>query len=132
MPHIILSINSGSSSVKVSVYLTNDESPTSDPKQLAEIQIDGLTAPPPTLKYERGDVKIKDQQIQETIKHQEDAFRWILNHLEKDEGLPKLKRKEDIGFTCHRVVHGGDYSGPKVVNDDVYKHVEELSDLAPL
>jgi len=130
MSKIILSINAGSSSVKVSVYSTSSRS--QDPKQLAEAQIDGLTAPPPTLKYERGDKKIKGQKIGEKVESQEGAFRWILEHLEKDEGLPELKRKEDIGFACHRVVHGGDYSRPKVVNEDVYRHVEELSELAPL
>lgn len=137
--YIILSINAGSSSVKVSVYVTGKEdnasqpgSTLSDPKQLAEVQIDGLTAPPPTLKYTRGDHRIKGQKIDEKISNQEDAFRWILQHLENDEGLSQLKKKEDIGYACHRVVHGGDYEGPKVVSDDVYKHVEELSDLAPL
>jgi acetate kinase len=132
MSHIIISINAGSSSVKVSVYITSSSSGSLDPKQLAEVQIDGLTAPPPTLKYTRGDHKIKGQKINDNIEHQEDAFRWILQHLENDEGLPELKRKEDIGFACHRVVHGGDYREPKVVNDDVFRHVEELSDLAPL
>lgn len=130
MPGLILSINAGSSSVKVSVYSAS--SSTADPEQLAEAQIDGLTAPPPTLKYERGEQKVKGQKIEEKISNQKDAFRWILQHLENDEGLPQLRKKDDIGFTCHRVVHGGDYSGPKVVSDDVYTHVEELSDLAPL
>lgn len=126
---IILSINAGSSSVKVSVY--SSQNSNSDPHELAVVQVDGLTAPPPTLKYECGDHKIKGEEIND-VKNQEDAFRFILEQLEKDEGLPGLKNRNDIGFACHRVVHGGDYKGPKVVDGEAFKHIEELSDLAPL
>lgn len=126
---IILSINAGSSSVKVSVYSSQDSN--SDPHDLAVAQVDGLTAPPPKLKYERGDHRIKGKEIKD-VKNQEDAFRFILEQLEKDEGLPELKNRDDIGFACHRVVHGGDYNGPKVVDGEAFRHIEELSNLAPL
>ena len=79
---IILSINAGSSSVKVSVY--SFQAPNSDPHELAEVQVDGLTAPPPTLKYERGNHKIKGEEVK-GVKNQEDAFRFILEQLEKGE-----------------------------------------------
>jgi acetate kinase len=130
MPDIILSINAGSSSVKISVYKT----PTDDscvPTQLAEAVIEGLTAPPAKLKYTRGDDKIKGKEL-ENISTQEDAFRYILDHLTDDEGLSELKHKDDIRFTCHRVVHGGDYPRSQVIDKETYHHIEELSDLAPL
>jgi acetate kinase len=126
---IIISINAGSSSVKVSVYSYQDSN--SDPHELAVAQVDGLTAPPPTLKYERGDHKVKGQEAKD-VKNQEDAFRFILEQLEKDGGLPELKNRDDIGFACHRVVHGGDYNGPRVVDGEAFRHIEELSNLAPL
>ncbi|KAF2191537.1 acetate kinase [Zopfia rhizophila CBS 207.26] len=129
MPEIILSINAGSSSVKVSVYKTNGES--GDPDPLAEAVVDGLTAPPASLKYERGEEMIKGKELR-NINSQEDAFRFILDHLTKDEGLPGLSKKEDIHFTCHRVVHGGDYPRSQVIDADTYHHIETLSDLAPL
>lgn len=126
---IILSINAGSSSVKISVYQAcgNDE----DPKELAEAQIDGLTAPPPTFKYTRGSNKVKGKELAD-IDSQEAAFNYILNHLTSDSGLTELSNKEDIAFATHRVVHGGDYPGPQLLNKETYHHIEKLSDLAPL
>lgn len=130
MPEIILSINAGSSSVKISVYKTPEDG-ASVPKQLAEATVEGLTAPPAKLKYERGDKKIKGKEL-ENVTSQEDGFRYILDHLTNDEGLPELNHKEDIRFTCHRVVHGGDYPRSQVIDKETYHHIEELSDLAPL
>ena len=129
MPRIILSINAGSSSVKVSVYEANGNSDT--PTQLAEAQVEGLTAPPSILKYERGGEKVKGEEL-EGINTQEDAFRYILDYLTKDNDLPQLNQKEDIKFTCHRVVHGGDYPKAQIIDEDTYHHIETLSDLAPL
>jgi acetate kinase len=56
----------------------------------------------------------------------------VLDHLTNDKGLTELKDKDDIHFTCHRVVHGGDYPKSQVINKETYHHIEELSDLAPL
>jgi acetate kinase len=130
MSELILSVNAGSSSVKISVY----KSPTDDsqtPIQLAEAVAEGLTAPPAKLNYTRGDEKIKGKEL-EGIKTQEDAFRYILDHLTNDKGLSELKDKNDIRFTCHRVVHGGDYPKSQVIDKETYHYIEELSDLAPL
>ena len=130
MPEIILSINAGSSSVKISVYKTPEDG-TNVPKQLAEASVDGLTAPPAKLRYSRGDEKIKGKELK-GISSQKDAFSYILDHLTNDEGLVELNNKEDIHFTCHRVVHGGDYPRSQVIDQETYHHIEELSDLAPL
>jgi acetate kinase len=130
MPEIILSINAGSSSVKISVYKTPEDD-AEVPKQLSEASVDGLTAPPAKLKYARGDETIKGKEL-EGISSQKDAFEYVLDHLTKDEGLPELNNKEDIHFTCHRVVHGGDYPRSQVIDKETYHHIEELSDLAPL
>ncbi|KAF1967804.1 acetate kinase [Bimuria novae-zelandiae CBS 107.79] len=126
---MILSINAGSSSVKISVYKTDQS--TSTPTQLAEATVEGLTAPPAKLKYSRGDQKIKGQELSD-ISSQEDAFKYILSHLQSDSGLPELSKTEDIHFTCHRVVHGGDYPRSQIIDKETYHHIEELSDLAPL
>jgi acetate kinase len=128
MSDVILSINAGSSSVKISVYKTDD---SRIPIQLAEAVVEGLTAPPAKLKYTRGSEKSKDKEL-EGIKTQEDAFRYILEHLTNDTGLSELKDKKDIRFTCHRVVHGGDYPRSQVIDKETYHHIEALSDLAPL
>jgi acetate kinase len=130
MPKIILSINAGSSSVKISVYKTSTDD-SQVPTQLAEATIEGLTAPPAKLKYSRGEENIKGKELDD-IKTQEDAFRYILDHLTNDKGLPELNDKDDIHFTCHRVVHGGDYPKAQIIDKSTYHHIEELSDLAPL
>ncbi|QDS75006.1 hypothetical protein FKW77_005662 [Venturia effusa] len=126
---IILSINAGSSSVKISVYQARDKN--EDPRELAEAQIDGLTAPPPTLKYTRGSNKTKGKELP-SIDSQEKAFKYILDHLTSDSGLTEVSDKQDIAFATHRVVHGGDYPGPQLLNQETYHHIEKLSDLAPL
>ncbi|CAF9928792.1 MAG: hypothetical protein ALECFALPRED_004142 [Alectoria fallacina] len=126
---IVLSINSGSSSVKVSTY----KSAAQDlpPTQLAEASISGLTAPPVQLTYKRGSEKIKNQEVK-AIKSNEDACEYILDHLVKDEGLFEISSRADITHVCHRVVHGGDYAAAHVIDDDTYHHLQELTDLAPL
>ncbi|KAF2448102.1 acetate kinase [Karstenula rhodostoma CBS 690.94] len=126
---IILSINAGSSSVKISVYKAEPSSPT--PHQLAEATIEGLTAPPAKLKYSRGDENIKGKEL-EDIASQEDAFKYILSHLQNDADLPELSKTDDIHFTCHRVVHGGDYPHAQIIDKETFHHIAELSDLAPL
>lgn len=119
---IILSINAGSSSVKVSVF--------SDSTSLAEIDVSGLTAPPAKLKYKRGGKKISDKEVD--VSSVQDAFSTILDELIKDEGLTQLSSSDDIHFACHRVVHGGGYDKPIRIDADTLHHLEELSDLAPL
>ena len=99
--------------------------------QLTEAPVTGLTAQPAKLKLERGDEKIKGKEL-ENVTSQEAGFRYILDHLTNDEGLPELNHKEDIRFTCHRVVHGGDYPRSQVIDKETYHHIKELSDLAPL
>lgn len=130
MSKIILSINAGSSSVKISTYKA---SAGQEPVELAEIQIDGLTAPPPKLKYTRGSESIcKDKKVSGDIKSQNDAFKYMLDQLINDKDLSAITKKGDIAIACHRVVHGGDYETPQIITEDTYHHLEALTDLAPL
>ncbi|AEO54262.1 acetate and butyrate kinase-like protein [Thermothelomyces thermophilus ATCC 42464] len=130
MGTVILAVNAGSSSVKISVY-TADQGQS--PKQIAEAQVGGLTAPPATLKYELGGETVIDhREVSEEVKGQRDAFSLILDTLVKDHGLPRIKSKDDIGIICHRIVHGGDYTKPQLISESTYHHLEKLNDLAPL
>lgn len=131
MPEVILSINAGSSSVKVSVY-TFEPSSTSPPTPIASISIAGLTAPPVSLTYSRGSTSVaKDKQL-ENISNAQDAFKAILEHLTSDQDLSQLSHPDDIAFACHRIVHGGTYAKPTRIDSDTYHHLESLSALAPL
>jgi acetate kinase len=131
MPKILLSVNAGSSSVKISVY---EASLSQEPQEIAETQIDGLTAPPPQLTYTRGTQSIcKDKKLEGvTVASQNDAFKFMLEQLIADKDFSAISNKEDIAIVCHRVVHGGDYEIPQIINEDTYHHLEALTDLAPL
>lgn len=129
MTEILLSINAGSSSVKVSVYKPAGKG--TDPKELATVQVDGLTSPPPLLKYERGEEKIKGRELKDVTGH-ESAFAHILDQLINDSGLPEVAKREDITGAIHRIVHGGDYPRVQEIEKDTYEDIERLSDLAPL
>lgn len=131
MSQIILSINAGSSSVKVSVY-TFTPSSSSPPKQIATISIAGLTAPPVALDYTRGSTSVAKGKQLDKISNAQDAFKAILEHLTSDQDLEELKHPDDIAFACHRIVHGGDYDKPTRIDRDTYHHLEALSALAPL
>jgi hypothetical protein len=130
MKSIILSVNAGSSSVKVSVY--NAEYGQS-PVQLAEAQVSGLTAPPAVLDYTRGGEKVtKGDKLSEKTVSQRDAFGVLLKTLVEDADLPQIGHKDDIGIVCHRIVHGGDYNKAQLISQDTYRVLEGLNDLAPL
>ncbi|MCJ1473044.1 hypothetical protein MMC13_001693 [Lambiella insularis] len=129
-PKIILAINAGSSSVKVSVYKSIDSG--QPPSQLAEIQISGLTAPPATLDYKRESKSICKGQETQGVNSQETAFENILDHLTQDHDLPDIADRNTITHACHRVVHGGDAPAPHVIDPPTYHRLEELMDLAPL
>ncbi|EQB45764.1 acetate kinase [Colletotrichum gloeosporioides Cg-14] len=127
---IILAINAGSSSVKISVYAAEPRQP---PRQLAETSVSGLTAPPAQISYTRADVEVKkDEKLQDEVATQDDAFKVLLKTLIDDPELSQIKGKDDITLTCHRIVHGGDYPCSQIITSDTYHHLEELSDLAPL
>ncbi|KAK0730614.1 Acetokinase family-domain-containing protein [Lasiosphaeris hirsuta] len=130
MKTIILSVNAGSSSVKVSAYSAERGA---SPTQLAECQVNGLTALPPILDYSRdGKPVIKGQKVDGKAVNQRDAFSILLKTLIEDDELPQVGGKDDIGIICHRIVHGGDYTKPQLITEDTYYHLEELNDLAPL
>ncbi|KAH7181596.1 Acetokinase family-domain-containing protein [Fusarium sp. MPI-SDFR-AT-0072] len=127
---VILAINAGSSSVKISVYTADKNA---EPHQIAEASIGGLTAPPATLAYtRRGKKVVKAKEVAESVKNQEDAFDLLLKTFIDDNELKEISSKEDIAIASHRIVHGGDYDRSQVITQDAYHHLEELSDLAPL
>lgn len=130
MSFLILAINAGSSSLKCALYKSSG--PASNPAQLAEVEVSGLSSPPASLKYVRGDKKLKGEKVSKDVTDPQSAFTYVLKYLIDDEGLPELKKKEDLDYTCHRIVHGGDYGKVQVIDQSTFHHLEELSDLAPL
>lgn len=126
---IVLAINAGSSSVKISVYTVAGVN--APPLQIADAQVTGLTAPPAKLTYNRGSsVVSKNQEV--AVKGQDNAFKLLLETFVQDDQLPELSSETDVTIACHRIVHGGDYGSAQIITSDTYHHIELLGDLAPL
>ena len=120
----ILVINCGSSSLKYQLIDSNTEAVLA--KGLCErIGIDGslLTHTPAG----KDKVKIETPMPNHTV-----AIKLVIDALTNAEhGV--IKSLEEIGAVGHRVVHGGEkFSTSVVVDDEVMKAIEEVSDLAPL
>ncbi|EIN09768.1 acetate and butyrate kinase, partial [Punctularia strigosozonata HHB-11173 SS5] len=134
---LILSVNAGSSSLKISLFKpsgssSSDKDPVAD--LLLESSIDDLSSPPArfTLKHEDASPSDSSQDVKkeqkDDIKDHASAFSYFLDHLEHESGI----KKADIQQVCHRVVHGGDYAEPVTISSETYHHIEKLTDLAPL
>jgi acetate kinase len=126
MPKTLLSVNAGSSSVKITFY--RFERP---PKAIADAQVTGITSSPQTFKYKRGSRETKEQ-IDESINSPQDAFKFLLERCFSDSELSEAASTEDIAYVCHRVVHGGDYNDAVEINDETYHHLIKIENLAPL
>ncbi|KAL3470843.1 Acetokinase family-domain-containing protein [Aspergillus californicus] len=125
-PKLILSVNAGSSSVKITFY-TYEKTP----KVIANAQISGITAPPATLKYTSGD-KERKEELKEEVNTPQDAFKLLLKRCFTDSDLKEVTSSDDLAYICHRIVHGGDFESSAVINDKTYHQLEQLEDLAPL
>ncbi|KAL5357852.1 Acetokinase family-domain-containing protein [Aspergillus floccosus] len=125
-PKSILSVNAGSSSVKLTFYTFGKT-----PKEIANAQISGITAPPPTLKFTHGSITRKET-LDEKLATPQAAFKSLLHRCFSDPALSEVASTDDLAYICHRVVHGGDYDHAVMIDDETYHKLEELEDLAPL
>ncbi|KAJ5894142.1 Acetate/Proprionate kinase [Penicillium taxi] len=126
MPRPILSVNAGSSSVKITFY-TFENPPTT----IADAEISGLTAAPPILKYRQGHIN-HEEEVKEKLRSPQDAFKYLLKRCFDDPELSEVTSAEDLAYICHRIVHGGDYREAVEINDDTYHQLKSFEDLAPL
>lgn len=126
-PKSILSVNAGSSSVKITFY--SFELP---PKPIANAEVSGITAPPAKLAYTKGDKTHKEELKEENLSTPQDAFKFLLKRCFTDPELSEVASSDDLAYICHRVVHGGDYPEAVEINDETYHHLVEIEDLAPL
>jgi len=129
-PKIILSINAGSSSLKITLFSVKEDASSSYLEKIAAAEVSGFTDPPAKQKYTRGSFTIKNEWPD--IRSHNDAFQHILNAFLSDKDLKEVNSKDDITYACHRVVHGGDFATDQFINEDTYHKIEQLEDLAPL
>src|SRR5437016_474506 len=125
--NFILSVNAGSSSLKLSIYSIESSSSARKPQLSIKSSISGLTSLPAKFSYKNlknNENSVNSQEIQD-IKADIDAFAYFLEHLDKDKSFVG---KDAITHVCHRVVHGGDpgEEGPAIVNDEIEKKLEEV------
>lgn len=139
---LILSLNSGSSSLKISLYRLSESStstkfdpgdPTVNPIELIlTSSISSITTSPAfsfsSASSSSGVRTAKDEPLQGSVKDHATAFAHFLDYMKKEANIDRDK----IVHVCHRIVHGGDYSEPVIINNESYHHIEALTDLAPL
>ncbi|KZT39556.1 acetate kinase [Sistotremastrum suecicum HHB10207 ss-3] len=144
MSQLILSANSGSSSLKITVFeIDSDTSNNDGVKAIAVSSISNLSSSKPTFslkflspptsdatadngKDEKATPKDEKEEVPEINDHKS-AFEHFLDRLKKN-GLDVGR----ISHVCHRIVHGGRYQKPTEISEDAMHRIEALSSLAPL
>ncbi|KAF2669817.1 acetate kinase [Microthyrium microscopicum] len=125
MAQLILAVNAGSSSLKCTLFQNNDSL-----DRIVSIEISGLnSSDPASVEIRKGSEK--EEKEDKNIKNHDDAFRRVLQLLEKDESVPGIQHAEKI-IAAHRIVHGGDFEHDVEINDETYHYLEKLEELAPL
>ena len=118
---LLLSINTGSSTLKFRLYAMPEEEIIAK----GSFERIGSNDSDYTIKY-NGD-KIYEQKLMKT---HEDAVNILLTTLVDKQIVTSL---DDIKAVGHRVVHGGSkYSHSVIITDEVEKDINAMKDLAPL
>ncbi|KAI0822474.1 acetate and butyrate kinase [Trametes gibbosa] len=134
---LILAVNAGSSSLKVSLFNRRTASwqSTSSSPEIVQLlltsTITSISQTPATFSFQLAahDTGREAHKVSvDDIKDHASAFQHFLDYLKREGHIDR----DAIGHVCHRIVHGGDYLEPVVITNKTYHHIERLSDLAPL
>ncbi len=118
----ILIINAGSSSLKYQLLDMSNEA------LIAKGNCEKIGLQNPFISYKHN----RKEEIFEGAKNHEEAIKKVLNIL-VDKKIGVIESFNQIGAIGHRVVMGGWlFKESVLIDDEVIKKVEELSDLAPL
>ena len=125
MKDLILVLNSGSSSLKFALYLKKGE----NLEALYAGQVDGIvTEPRFRAKDNDGNVVVEKKWPPGQPFGHEGAIDAIFTW-----GRSVLGGSDRIAAVGHRVVHGGlEYTGPTILNSQVFENLKKLVPLAPL
>lgn len=120
----VLVLNSGSSSLKYQLIDMKDET------VLAKGIVERIGIIDSVLEQETNDGR--ELVIKENIPDHDKGIKMVIDALlDNDNGV--LDNMDDIYAVGHRVVHGGErFAQSTVINDEVIKEIEEVSELAPL
>ena len=121
----VLVINAGSSSIKFSLYLSEEGI---KPILTCKGQVEGIDVSPHFLvKAPTGQVLHERRWLDTPDISHEDLFKHLIDWVEDHLGEVRLRA------AGHRVVHGGAvYSAPMLITDALLDELEELVPLAPL
>jgi len=120
----ILVLNCGSSSIKYALYNMDDRSVMTS-GGAERVGLDGAFV---KVKMPDGEKK----QIMHDIPEHTEGVKFIFSLL-VDPEIGVIKSLKEIDAVGHRMVHGGErFNQSVVLNDEVLKAFEEVSDLAPL
>jgi len=125
---LVLAVNAGSSSLKISLFRRSAEDAT-NPVLLLSSSMSSIFSSPAKFKFSL--VAHRNSSLNEqvdSICDHASAFTHFLNRLKEEASIDRT----DIKHIAHRVVHGGDYTGPIIISEESYHYIEGLSDLAPL
>ncbi|RPA82803.1 acetate kinase [Ascobolus immersus RN42] len=145
LPHILLGINAGSSSVKFALFtVPREAAPESrNATQILTAEVAGLTSPPAKFTFQShltsdSSINFKKKELDEgKINSHEDAFDHFISHLSSTEipisdSLTKSVSTSDISHIFHRIVHGGPFQSGTHLSKKHIDTLTQLSDLAPL
>ncbi|OJA16410.1 hypothetical protein AZE42_05498 [Rhizopogon vesiculosus] len=125
---LVLALNAGSSSLKISLFRRSAED-AANPVLLLSSSISSIFGPQTKFKF--NPVAHQNRLLNEevnSIRDHASAFTHFLDRLKKEVSIDRT----DIKHVAHRVVHGGDYTGPVIISEESYHYIERLADLAPL
>ncbi|KAJ6787428.1 hypothetical protein PWT90_03268 [Aphanocladium album] len=127
---LIIAVNAGSSSVKLSAFSQREkESPT----EIAHAEVSALGGGESSrLQYSKNGEFVKDEKAGKAGESHDAAFREMVDLLVEDSEVRQVQERNDIGLVCHRIVHGGDFEDCQTITEETYQQLEELVDLAPL
>ncbi|MCK5132580.1 MAG: acetate kinase [Candidatus Sabulitectum sp.] len=119
----ILVINSGSSSIKFQIIDRDTE------KMVASGLLERIGMSEGRMKYKNNGEKII---VDKPIPDHETGLDMVLTTI-VDPKIGAIKSLEEIGACGHRVVHGGEkFTSSVLIDDEVLRGLEEVSDMAPL
>ncbi|MCD4706979.1 MAG: acetate kinase [Candidatus Sabulitectum sp.] len=119
----ILVINSGSSSIKFQIIDRDSE------EMVASGLLERIGISDGRMKYKCGEKKIV---VDKPIPDHETGLDMVLTTI-VDPEIGAVKSLDEIGACGHRVVHGGEkFTSSVLIDDEVLRGLEEVSDMAPL
>jgi acetate kinase len=129
--NLILSVNAGSSSLKIALYSVEDNSSPDSVQLVLTSSISNISSPPAKFSLHLFSTEPTSSNLDENcdaIHDHESGFSRFLDALKTQASVDNKR----VIYICHRVVHGGDYNEPILITQESYDHIERLSDLAPL